>query len=54
MFKEQKRELSHMKELIKEGKTKKIRTRQEDSLTEEAKKAIEAAEEKKKKVRPRG
>jgi len=39
-----------MKELIKEGKTKKIRLRQDDTLTEQATKAIEAAEKKKKEV----
>lgn len=51
MLKEQKRELQQQKELIKSGKTGKIRTRKSDTLTEKSSKAIEKAEEMKKKVR---
>ena len=50
MLKEQKRELQQQKELLKAGKTGKIRTRKSDTLTDKAAKTIEKADEMKKKV----
>ena len=51
MLKDQKHELQQQKDLLKAGKTGKIRTRKSDTLTEKSNKSIEKAEEMKKKVR---
>lgn len=50
LFKAQKKELQQQLTQIKSGKTGKIRLRKDDTMTEKANKALEKAEEKKKKA----